>query len=98
LPSLGELTGGGTISRSHALNFRMLASVRSGSLVSSFAPSKISFSITGTSADPQFQPDVGQIAAEEINRGLKGAKVGGVDVGKTADGVLQGLFGGKKTK
>jgi len=98
LPSVGELTGGGTISPSHALNFKMRATVRTGVLVSAFTPSSIPFSIGGTSSDPQFRPDVGALAAEEINQGLKGVKVGGVDAGKTADSLLQGLFGGKKKK
>jgi hypothetical protein len=95
---VGELAGSGTISPGHALNFKMQASVRSVASISPLAPSNIPFSITGTSSNPQFQPDVGQLAAEEINQRLKGAKVGGVDVGKTADSVLQGLFGGKKKK
>ena len=98
LPSVGELTGGGTISRGHTLNFKMQASVRSGASVLPLTASNIPFSITGTSSDPQFQPDVGKLAAEEINLGLKGAKAGGVDAGKTADSVLKGLFGGKKKK
>ena len=85
LPAMGELTGGGTITGNHALSFKMRAAVRATS---------IPFSITGTSSDPQFRPDVGQIAAEEINRRLQGTKVGGVDAGS----VLQGLFGGKKKK
>jgi hypothetical protein len=95
---VGDLTGGGTIGGGHTLNFKMQASVRSGASVSPLTASNIPFSITGTSSDPRFKPDVGQLAAEEINRELKGTKVGGVDVGKTADSVLQGLFGGKKKK
>jgi AsmA protein len=98
LPSVGELAGGGTISPSHALDFKMRATVHPGALASAFTPSNIPFSIAGTSSDPQFRPDVGAIAAEEIGRGLQGVKVGGVDAGKTADGLLQGLFGGKKKK
>jgi hypothetical protein len=101
LPAVGEVVGGGTISPSHALNFKMRATVRGGGLTSvltssGLVSSNIPFTITGTSSDPQFRPDVGQLAAEEINRNLKGAKIGGVDAGKAADGLLQGLFGGKK--
>ena len=36
LPSVGELTGGGTISRGHALNFKTQASLHSGTLVGTF--------------------------------------------------------------
>jgi AsmA protein len=95
LPSVGDLTGGGTISPRHALDFKMRATVRA-SVISAFTPPNIPFSIGGTSSDPQFRPDVGQLATEELTRGLKGVKVGGIDAGKTADSALQGLFGGKK--
>jgi AsmA protein len=97
LPSMGELTGSGTISNSHALNFKMQASVRVASLVSSMAASNIPFFITGTSSNPQFRPDVRQLASEEISRRLQDAKVGG-EAGKAATSILQGLFGGKKKK
>jgi AsmA protein len=97
LPSVGELTGGGTISPNHALDFKMRATVRASAL-SVLTPPNIPFTIGGTSSNPQFRPDVGQLATEEITRGLNGAKVGGVDVGKTAGDALQGLFGGKKKK
>ncbi|HWE52439.1 MAG TPA: AsmA family protein [Bryobacteraceae bacterium] len=96
LPSVGELTGAGTISPGHALSFRMRATVHQNAVISALGPANIPFSIGGTSADPQFRPDVGALATEEIDRGLNGVKVGGVDVGKTAGQALQGLFGGKK--
>jgi hypothetical protein len=91
------LSGGGTISPRHALDFKMRATVRAGAL-SVLTPPNIPFAIVGTSSDPQFRPDVGQLAAEELTRGLKGVKVGGLDAGKTTDGLVQGLFGGKKKK
>jgi AsmA protein len=96
LPSVGELSGSGTISPIHALDFKMRATIRGGALVSALTPSNIPFSIVGTSTNPEFRPDVGGIAAAEINQGIKGVKAGGVDAGKAATGVLQGLFGGKK--
>ena len=98
LPSVAEFTGGGTITPSHALDFKMRAMIHPGILVSVFTPSNIPFTIGGTSSNPQFRPDVGQLAEAEITRGLNGARVGGVDVGKTAGSVLEGLFGGKKKK
>jgi AsmA protein len=98
LPSVGDLTGGGTISPSHALDFKMRATIHPGILVSVLTPSNIPFAIVGTSSNPQFRPDVGQLATQEITRGLNGAKIGGVDAGKAADSVLGGLFGGKKKK
>jgi len=97
LPSVGELSGGGTISPRHALAFKMRATVRAG-VISVLAPPNIPFSIGGTSSDPQFRPEVGQLAAEELSRGFKGVKVGGVDAEKTTDSLVHGLFGGKKKK
>jgi AsmA protein len=98
LPAIGKLTGDGTISPGHALAFKMRAALHTGALVSTFAPSTIAFSITGTAADPQFHPDVAQLASQEINQRLKGLKVGGVDAGATAGSVLQDLFGSKPKK
>ena len=98
LPAIGELTGDGTISAGHALAFKMRAAPHTGGLVSTFAPSSIAFSITGTASDPQFHPDVAQIASQEINQRLKDVKVGGVDAGKIAGGVLGGVFGSKPKK
>ena len=98
LPAVGEMTGGGTISPSHSLDFKMRATVRSGAMVSTLAPSTIAFSIGGTASDPQFRPDVAQLASQEIQQRLKGVKVGGIDAGAAADTVLQDLFGGKKKK
>ncbi len=83
LPSVGDLTGAGTISAAHALDFKMQAMIHPGILVSVLAPTKIPFAIGGTSSNPQFRPEVGQLATQEITRGT---------------GVLEGLFGGRKKK
>ncbi len=96
LPAVGELAGAGTISPSHALDFKMRATVHTNVVVSVLTPPNIPFLITGTSSDPQFRPEVGQLATEEINRGVNGVKTGGLGVGKTAGKALQGLLGGKK--
>jgi AsmA protein len=98
LPAIGELTGAGTISKSQALAFRMRAVVHGGGLVSTAGTTAIPFTIEGTSSNPQFRADVGQIASQQIQQRLQGVKVGGVDVGQTAGGVLGGLLGGKKKK
>jgi AsmA protein len=96
LPAVGEVTGAGTIANDHALDFRMRAALRTSALVSALAPSNIPFIIAGTTSNPEFRPEVGQLATAEVVRGVSGLKVGGVDAGKVADGVLKGLFGGKK--
>jgi AsmA protein len=55
VPSLGQVTGEGSVSPEHALNFRMKAAKRSAT---------IPFSIRGTSSNPTFQADVRQIAKD----------------------------------
>ncbi len=95
---MGELAGAGTISPSHALDFKMRATVHANAVVSTLAPPNIPFLITGTSSDPLFRPDVGQLATEEINRGLNGVKVGGLDVGKTAGQALRVCWGVRNKK
>ena len=88
LPAVGEVTGDGIISPNHNLNFKMRAAVHSSGLVSALAPATIAFSVGGTASEPQFRPDVGQLASEELKERLKGVKVGGVDAGKSADLLL----------
>jgi hypothetical protein len=73
----------------------MRAALHIGAVVSTLAPSAIAFSITGTASDPQFHPNVAQLASQEINQRLK---AGGVDAGATAGSVLQGIFGSKPKK
>ena len=93
VPSMGQLTGDGVISRSEALDFKMRADVqtRSGG-----GATNIPFFIRGTSSHPEFRPDVAGIAQEELSQRLKGVKVHGVDVGQSAGGILNGIFGKKK--
>jgi AsmA protein len=98
VPSIGELTGAGTISKSQALAFNMRAVVHGGGLISTKGSATIPFTIEGTSSNPQFRPDVGQIAAQQLQQRLKGVNVDGVNVGQAAGGVLGGLLGGKKKK
>jgi AsmA protein len=95
VPSIGQLTGDGVISRSQALDFKMRAAVQP-SLIAGGATTNIPFFIQGTSSNPQFRPDVAGIAQEQLNQRLKGVKVGGVDVGQSAGELLNGIFGKKK--
>ena len=96
VPSIGQLTGDGVISRAQALNFKMKAAVKAPNLIAGGATSSIPFSIEGTSSNPQFHPDVSGIAQEQLNQRLKGVKLGGVDVGQSAGGLLNGIFDKKK--
>jgi AsmA protein len=101
VPSIGQFSGGGTISASKALDFKMLAQLRpsSGVIASASAlagigqrQATIPFFIQGTASNPQFKPDVAGIAAAEINRFDKNG------AGKAATGILGGFLGGKKKR
>jgi AsmA protein len=95
VPAIGNLTGDGTVSPAHALDFRMRATLHtSGSIMAALGQkgdTGVPFLITGTSADPVFRPDVRSIATEKIQS--LADKNG---LGKAAGGLLNGLFGGKK--
>jgi len=82
VPSIGELTGAGTVSEAKELNFKMSAVVHATGLLGVIGGKPIPFSVTGTAEQPVFKPDVGAVVKEE----LKG--VGG--------GLMKGLLGGKK--
>jgi hypothetical protein len=96
VPTIGQLTGGGNVSPSHALDFKMRATVHTSGQVMAALGQKgdtsIPFFIAGTSASPAFRPDVKGMAAEKIQ-----SVTGNGDLGKAASGLLN-LFGGKKKK
>jgi len=78
VPSIGVLTGGGTVSPSNELTFKMNASV--GGL-------GIPFGVQGTTSDPKFVPDVKGMAS-----GLLKNAIGGKNAGQNPLGGLGGLF------
>jgi AsmA protein len=99
---LGEVTGNGTISPSHELNFRMratpnvqggLASIGQAAFGGGNQKTAIPFFIVGTSSNPGFRPDTAAIATEQLDR-LRGKTVGGVDAGNAID-AIKGIFGRK---
>jgi AsmA protein len=101
VPGLGSMTGGGTISASHALNFRMRATVQSAggvlSVIGQQGGTTVPFFIEGTSSNPVFRPDIKGIATENT----KTLERMGTDiVNKKTGGVLGGLLDGltRKTK
>ena len=63
VPSLGTVTGAGTVSPSDALDFKMKADA-------------IPFLIQGTTSDPKFVPDVKAMAGSVLNGALGGTKTG----------------------
>jgi len=81
VPSIGVLTGGGTVSPSNQLAFKMDAQV---------AGLTVPFGVGGTTSDPKFTPDVKGMATGLLKNALGGK-------GKQNPlGGLSGLFGKKK--
>jgi AsmA protein len=103
-PAIGELTGDGTIGSNSALNMKMLATLSGNGGVAGALSSlagnaggarKIPFTITGTTSDPKFVPDVKGIVGSQLGNAL------GTQNPQTQQGlgnVLGGLFGKKKSK
>ena len=89
IPAIGELTGAGTVSPANALDFKMSAIVHTSGLMSVIGNKPIPFTVGGTASEPVFKPDIGAVVKEEV-------KSIGSDVGKAANGLLNGLLGGKK--
>jgi AsmA protein len=94
VPSVGTVTGAGTISSGNALNFKMQAKLAGGgglaggmSALSTLGQSKgaIPFLVQGTTSNPVFLPDVAGAMGNTAKAPVQG--VGG----------LMGLFGKKKT-
>jgi AsmA protein len=106
LPTLGTVTGSGTVSPQNALDYKMTADL-SGSVVSGVSQmaglsgkgASIPFFIQGTAADPKFIPDVKGIVGSQLKNQL-GQRLGSqVPGGQNAQGVVNsitGLFGKKK--
>ena len=96
VPSLGVVTGSGTISPQNALNYHMVAKL-SGAMggITQIAgmgnkSGGVPFFIQGTTSDPKFVPDV---------KGMIGSQIPGVS-GQNPAGIVNGLTGlfGKKKK
>jgi AsmA protein len=99
VPSIGTLTGNGTVSSSNQLDFHMVANVSGGAVggmtkgISALSGGKggIPFKIAGTTSQPSFEPDMGGMmkgaVPSAITNPLQNNPVGGK---------LGGLFGGKK--
>jgi AsmA protein len=106
IPTLGTVTGDGSISPAGALDYKMKASVSGGAVggltqLAGMGGAKggIPFFIQGTTSDPHFVPDVKGMVGGQLG-GLGGA-LGGLAGGKSspagsAADALGGLFGKKK--
>jgi AsmA protein len=89
VPSIGDLSGGGTVSPASALDFKMSATVHAAGLLSAVGNRQIPFTIAGTASEPVFRPDMKAVVMDQV-RNIDGP------VGKAAGSLIKGLFGGKK--
>jgi len=104
VPSIGTLTGNGTISPQNALDYKMTASL-SGTTVSGLSQlagmsgkgANIPFFIQGTASDPKFVPDVKGMLGSQLGNRL-GSQVPGGQNGQNVVNSITGLFGKKKPK
>jgi len=109
VPAIGVITGGGTISPAGALDFKMLANLQGGMAggltqkagLGGGKGDGIPFSITGTTSNPSFIPNMagvaGSVAQGAVGTALSGKT--GVTKGATeATGALGGFLGKKKPK
>lgn len=96
VPSIGTVTGSGTVSASGQLNFKMSAKLAGamGSVMTLGNKNShgVPFTITGTTSNPVFLPDVAGMAGNMA----KGAVAAPEGAAKAATGSLGGLFGKKK--
>jgi AsmA protein len=96
VPSIGTVTGNGTVSADGKLNFKMsakLAGAMGSVMTLGDKNSKgVPFTITGTTSNPVFLPDVAGMAGN-MAKGVAAAPAGAA---KEASGAIGGLFGKKK--
>ena len=93
IPSLGTVTGAGTVSPSNALDFKMLANLAgAGAGVTKavgVGAGGIPIAISGTTSDPKFMPDMKAMMGNQLKGLMPGGKTNPL-------GGLGGLFGKKK--
>ncbi|HLH06146.1 MAG TPA: AsmA family protein [Terriglobales bacterium] len=100
VPAIGSMTGNGTISADHRLDFKMIARLgrqtnSSSQATTAGAAGGIPFKVQGTTSNPQILPDFGGIAGSVAN-GLKSGTAPIPSNTKDLGNALGGLFGGKK--
>jgi len=91
IASIGAITGAGTMSPTHTLDFKMRAALGGGGLASLGGKGGIPFTIQGTAENPSVKPDVKGMVTDKL-KGLTGGK----SPGKAASGLLNDILGGKK--
>ncbi|MBO0912231.1 MAG: AsmA family protein [Acidobacteria bacterium] len=104
VPTIGTVTGNGTVSAQNALNYRMQASL-SGTTVSQLSQlarlggrgATIPFFVQGTSSQPKFVPDVKGMLNTGLGKNL-GSQIPGGQNAQGAVNAITGLFSKKKPK
>ena len=101
IPSLGTVTGAGTISPSNALDFKLLANLSGGmggglTKTAGMGSGGIPISVGGTTSNPSFMPDMKGMMNSQLKGQLKGLVPGGQGGQSNPVGGLGGLFGKKK--
>jgi len=93
-PALGELNGGGTVSPSQALDFKMRATLHTGGAAPAMLGAKsdtgVPFLIEGTASNPVFRPDMRALVSGRVQSLEKN------ELGKAAGSLLGGVLGKKK--
>jgi AsmA protein len=93
IPSLGTVTGAGTVSPSNALDFKMLANlagVGAGlTKAAGMGASGVPITVGGTTSNPTFMPDMKAMMGNQLKGLMQGGK-------NNPLGGLGGLFGKKK--
>jgi len=106
VPALGVVTGAGTISPAGALDFKMTADLHGGvaggltkvaGISGGGKSGGIPFSITGTTSDPKFVPNMAGVAGS-VAQGALGNAVAGKKGASDAAGALGGMLGRKKPR
>jgi AsmA protein len=100
IPSLGTLTGAGTINPAGGLDYHMLAKLSGAAAgltqVAGLGGSAgVPFFIRGTTSSPQFVPDVQGLVTGRLKGGMPNVGAAG---GNSPLGALGGLLGKKKKK
>jgi AsmA protein len=99
IPSLGVVTGAGTVSPSGALDFRMTADLQGArsdvrTERRGHETGAVPFTIQGTTSNPSFGADVGGMAGSAI-KGAVGGKIPGKESSNPVSSIT-GVFGRKK--
>jgi AsmA protein len=117
VPSLGSVTGAGTVDSKNNLNFNLVASVNSAVVAGAASAAggtvgkvlgggasnckdgglKVPLQVKGTTANPQFMPDVGGVAAGMLKSQLTCAGGGAGGLTNAAEGLAGGNSGAAGT-